>query len=134
MAGIGDFNFDDLKDMQKVVEAMDRDFPRFMDECIREIAGRLLAKTIARSPVGVTGDLRRGWTIGQIQRTATGVQIEIINPVEYSLYVEYGHRTPDHMGWVDGKFMLTLSIKEIEEEMPKLMDRKMQQFIDKHMR
>ena len=40
--------------------------------------------------------------------------IEIVNPVEYASYVEYGHRTADHNGWVSGHFMMTISEKELK--------------------
>lgn len=133
MSGLGKFDFGDLKKIQQDLLRIEADFPAFLESSIREIAERLLAKTIARTPVD-TGDLRRGWTIGQITRTPAGFEVEIINPVEYSLYVEYGHRTADHSGWVDGRFMLTISIQELERELPAVLERKLQQYINRHMR
>jgi hypothetical protein len=134
MAKLGSFNFDDFKKLQKSLKDMEKAYPGFLIECVKEIAARVLAKTIARTPVD-TGELRRGWTIGQIQRTPDGgYLVEIINSVEYSLYVEHGHRTADHTGWVEGRFMLTLSLKEIEAEMSSFLNRKLQQFINRHMR
>lgn len=159
MAKIGEFNFDDFKEIGKNLAAMEKAYPAFVLECVRELAGRLLAKTVARTPVGEYsphvkfttkegevvefmtkttrkgGTLRRGWTIGPIQRTPDGgYLVEIINPVEYSLYVEHGHRTADHKGWVEGRFMLTISLKELEQEMPAFLNRKLQEFINRHMR
>lgn len=134
MAKLGEFSFDDFKELGKSLAAMEKAYPAFVLECVREIAGRLLAKTVARTPVD-TGELRRGWTIGEIQRAPDGSYlIEIINPVEYSLYVEHGHRTADHKGWVEGRFMLTVSIKELEQELPAFLNRKFQGFIDRYMR
>jgi len=133
MAGLGNFNFSDIKKLSRDLKRMQIDFPAFLEECIRELAARLLAKVIARTPVD-SGELRRSWTIGQIERTATGYEVEIINPVEYSLYVEYGHRTRDHKGWVNGQFMLSISEDEINRELPAFMNGKLQQFIDRHMR
>lgn len=51
--------------------------------------------------------------------------IEIVNPVEYASYVEFGHRTRDHKGWVQGRFMLTISEQEIERDAPKILERKL---------
>ena len=83
------------------------------------------------------GTLRRGWTVGDIQRIGDSYQIEIINPTEYASYVEYGHRqTPGRYipalgvsakkAWVPGKFMLTISEKEINDLAPKLIEKKLE--------
>ena len=49
-----------------------------------------------------------------------------MNEASYAIYVEYGHRTPDHKGWVPGKFMLTKTMMEIEKQMPKIIENKLQ--------
>lgn len=130
MTKMGDFEFGELKQFQRKLAEMDQSFPGFVEECIRELVGRLLAKTIARTPVD-TGDLRRGWTIGPIQRVGDDYQVEIVNPMEYATYVEYGHRTKDHKGWVEGRFMLTVSQAELEREMPAFLEQKLQQFMNR---
>ncbi|MEK4854793.1 HK97 gp10 family phage protein [Paenibacillus sp. FSL H7-0756] len=133
MSGLGSFDFSDAKKLQKNLQRMQKEFPAFMEECIRELAGRLLAKAIARTPVR-TGDLRRGWQIGQVVRLpGGGVHVEIVNNVEYALYVEYGHVTRLRTGWVNGKFMLTLSEEELERELPGIMEKKLKKYIEKHM-
>lgn len=133
MSGLGSFDFSDAKKLQKNLQQMQKEFPGFMEECVRELAGRLLAKTIARTPVR-TGDLRRGWQIGQVVRLpGGGVHAEIVNNVEYALYVEYGHVTRLRTGWVNGRFMLTLSEQELERELPGIMDKKLKKYIEKHM-
>lgn len=82
------------------------------------------------------GTLRRGWTVGDIQKMGDSYEIEIINPTEYASYVEYGHRqTPGRYipalgklakkAWVPGKFMLTISEKEIKNLAPKLIEKKL---------
>ena len=38
------------------------------------------------------GTLRRSWTTTGVQRTADGLQLKIINPEKYGIYVEEGHR------------------------------------------
>ncbi|MEK3969452.1 HK97 gp10 family phage protein [Paenibacillus sp. FSL R5-0636] len=130
---MGKFDFTDLKKLHKSMVQMQKEFPAFMEECIRELAGRLLAKAIARTPV-LTGDLRRGWQIGQVVKLpGGGVHVEITNNVEYALYVEFGHVTRLRTGWVNGRFMLTLSEQELEREMPAIIERKFQKFLNKHM-
>ncbi|ETT55191.1 hypothetical protein BSK66_31270 [Paenibacillus odorifer] len=130
---MGKFDFSDVKKLHKSMVQMQKEFPAFMEECIRELAGRLLAKAIARTPV-LTGDLRRGWQIGQVVKLpGGGVHVEITNNVEYALYVEFGHVTRLRTGWVNGRFMLTLSEQELEREMPAIIERKFQKFLNKHM-
>lgn len=44
--------------------------------------------------------------------------------MNYASYVEYGHRTKNHKGWVEGRFMATISMQEIERQLPKFLERK----------
>lgn len=85
------------------------------------------------------GILRRGWT-AKINHFGGVYVIEIINPVDYASYVEYGHRqTPGRyvpaLGkqlkhrWVKGRFMLTISEQEIRESAPKILEDKVNKFL-----
>lgn len=118
----------------------------FMESCAKELAARLLAKVIKRTPVrkpedcppGVKGGtLRRGWTGGKSQSGANYADslkinhygdvyvIEIKNPVKYASYVEFGHRKRNHSDWVEGKFMLTISEQEIQANSSKILESKL---------
>ncbi|MEE0733851.1 MAG: HK97 gp10 family phage protein [Acutalibacteraceae bacterium] len=55
--------------------------------------------------------------------------IEIINPVEYASYVEYGHRTANHKGWVPGKFVMTRAEAEIQALAPKVLEAKIKKWL-----
>lgn len=133
MSGLGKFDFNDFKKLQKSFQRMKDEFPDFLEECTKELAARLLAKAIARTPV-LTGELRRGWQIGEVVRLpGGGVHVEITNNVEYALYVEFGHVTRLRTGWVNGKFMLTLSVQELERELPGIMERKLKKYMEGHM-
>jgi hypothetical protein len=132
MAGLGTFDFSAFEKFGADLEAMRRAFPAFMVECVQELANRLLAKTVPRTPVE-DGELRRGWTIGQVTMTSAGAVIEVHNPVYYSPYVEYGHRTANGQGWVEGRFMMTISLQELERELPAIMDRKIKQFVTRYL-
>lgn len=113
----------------------------FTKEVANEIAARLLRRIKQKTPVGqytdgrTGGTLRNGWAIGQITQKGNSYTIEIINPVEYASYVEYGHRqTPGRFvpaigkklkkSWVKGRFMMTLSINEIEMQIPSIVTAK----------
>ena len=60
--------------------------------------------------------------------------IEIENPVEYASYVEFGHRTGSHKGWVQGRFMLTMSEQEIQEIAPKVLENKIKKYLTECMK
>lgn len=155
------------KDLQKNLSGQQLDL--FIESCAKELAARLLAKVIKRTPVGdyskeitvvakrdskkhkkgetytkkinpngkVGGTLRRGWTGGKSQAANAfagnlkvhhygGVYvIEVENPVEYASYVEFGHRTRDGKGWVEGKFMLTIPEEEIQRDAPRVLENKL---------
>jgi len=132
MGGMGSFDFSELVKFRDNLQAMQKAYPNFMRECASELANRLLAKTVPRTPVD-DGTLRRGWTIGQVTMTPAGAEIEVFNPVYYSAYVEYGHRTPNHQGWVEGRFMMTISAQELERELPAIIERKLDRFITKYL-
>lgn len=145
MARMGNANFSQLEQFMKKAEAelSDDQLQLFIEACAKELAARLLAKVIKRTPVGqyphrVGGTLRRGWTAEQQQDVASYVaslnvtksgdayEIEIVNPVEYASYVEFGHRTRNHKGWVEGKFMLTISANEVQQAAPSILEKKLQ--------
>lgn len=140
----GEFDFGDMKELKKKLKDMRKDLPSvFFYGCLQEIALLLLAKVVPRTPVD-TGELRRGWTIGQILKVRGGWQIEVINPVEYAIYVEYGHRgvyVPElgvtlHVDthWTEGKFMLTLSEKEVERAIPRIIQKRLDHLLKTYLR
>lgn len=150
MGSYGSCNFDKLKDLKSKIDNLEqKKVEEFMKACAKELAARLLAKAIKRTPVGqypsgsgkVGGTLRRGWTAGknqnatayakslQIQHIGDAYKIEITNPVEYASYVEFGHRTKNHKGWVEGKFMMTISEQEIQTIAPKVLENKLKKLL-----
>lgn len=150
MARTGSFNFRDFAGLAENLEKLNQEqVDTFIDSCAKELAARLLAKVIKRTPVGdypsssgkMGGTLRRGWTAEKNQSAKAYVDsltvnhfgdayvIEIINPVEYASYVEFGHRTANHQGWVNGRFMLTISEQEIQTAAPKILERKLSKYL-----
>ena len=147
MAKNGKVNVSDLENFKKNIEKSlgSQQVNEFIESCAKELAARLLAKVIKRTPVGQYpkssgkkgGTLRRGWTGEKSQSSADYVNtlkvihngnmyvIEIVNPVDYASYVEFGHRTRGGDGWVEGKFMLTISEQEIERDAPRILENKL---------
>lgn len=144
-------DYDELKKLkERIIQFGDpTQMDQFMTSCAKELAARLLAKVIKRTPVGqypkgsgkTGGTLRRGWTSGnssnaksyanslQVNKVGNDYVIEIINPVEYASYVEFGHRTRNHKGWVEGHFMLTISEDEIRNSAPKILEKKLNDYL-----
>lgn len=149
MARMGRVNIQGLKDFQRELERL-QDPDAFVEACVKELAARLLRMVIKRTPVGdypkssgkKGGTLRRGWTGSRGQASAQGYAeamtvnhfgdtyvVEIVNPVEYASYVEYGHRTANHRGWVRGQFMMTISEQELERIAPKVLEAKIKKYL-----
>ena len=143
----GKVNVQGLKNFQKNLEEHlnGNELNLFIESCAKELAARLLAKVIKRTPVGdypkstgkKGGTLRRGWTGEKTSSASVYANslkvhhfggtyvIEIINPVEYASYVEFGHRTRGGDGWVEGKFMMTISEQEVQRDAPKILENKL---------
>lgn len=147
MARMGKLDYSKLAEFtNKVEQSLSKEeINLFMEACAKELTARLLSKVIKRTPVGEYpsksgkkgGTLRRGWTAEKNQAVTSYVNsltinhngdsytIEIVNPVEYASYVEYGHRTRNHKGWVEGRFMLTISSQELQEAAPAILEKKL---------
>lgn len=76
------------------------------------------------------GTLRRGWTIGEIQKQGNTYKVEIYNPTIYASYVEYGHRTANHKGFVPGRLMMTISEQQIQQIAPSVLQRKLNKYLE----
>lgn len=147
MGRVCKIDVEQLKALEDKLQKLDDNkVQAFIDACAKELAARLLAKVVKRTPVGiypessgkVGGTLRRGWTGNKtanatayadslnITHSGRTTVIEIINPVDYASYVEFGHRTRGGKGWVKGKFMLTISSDEIQNAAPHIIEAKLQ--------
>ena len=140
-------NLEGFKELEKSLTKIQKDVDDFIVSLSKEVAARLLAKVIRRTPVGqykkgsgkVGGTLRRGWTAGkkradfiegiQVNKRGSIYEVVIKNSVEYASYVEFGHRTRNHKGWVPGRFMLTISEQELEGDLERIIQNKLQKFM-----
>jgi HK97 gp10 family phage protein len=125
---------------------------RFTEAAVRELAGRLLARAVKRTPVyeGIPDDvnahpggtLRRGWTVGEVTRSGNTYTVEVYNNVEYAEYVEFGHRgvyvpalgvtMHTDKRFTEGRFMLTISEAELQADAPTILMNKLDAFMRKH--
>lgn len=167
MAKWGSCDFDELKKLQQNVARLQQtDMDAFCQSCVKGLAARLLAYVIPATPVGKYagetgkkgGTLRRGWTaksetqaqgggaVGaaayaagmNVAKVGNTYQVEIVNPVHYASYVEYGHRqTPGRyvpaigkrlvQGWAKGRYMLTISEEKLKAMTPVILERKLKE-------
>lgn len=110
--------------------------------------GDVYTKRVNRSGK-MGGTLRRGWTARTEGEAASGqghptvdqakayaealpiskqggsYVVEVINPVHYASYVEFGHRTPGG-GWKEGKYFLTLSEQDLRAQAPARIEKKLE--------
>lgn len=146
----GRVQFDDIERLQKDLEKLQKQkLESFLEDCAKELAARLLQKAIERTPVGkyppstgkVGGTLRRGWTGNKesdgasyaknlsVDKAGDRYTITLVNPVEYATYVELGHRTANHKGWVNGRFMLAVSIQEVKDMQYELLATRLEELL-----
>lgn len=136
-------DYKELKEFAKKLERLDdKQTHEFITATSKALAARLIALAKGRTHV-ISGTLRRGWT-GGVEQSATAyanslpVQqsgdrfiITITNPVEYASYVEFGHRTVSG-GWVEPQYMLTRSEMELEEDLPRLLEHRIEIFFRRY--
>ena len=142
----GKADFNQLKKLQQNIKSLSDklNMDVFCEACCKELAARLLALVIPATPVGrypkssgkKGGTLRRGWGAKtaaeakayanslRVKKNGHNYEVEIINPVEYASYVEYGHRTVNG-GWVKGRYMLTFSEDKLKSFAPGLLEKKL---------
>lgn len=150
MARWGKVDYEEFKKLQKNIENLSKklNMDAFCEACSKELAARLLALVIPATPVGKYpkrggkkgGTLRRGWGADTAQAAKAYVNglkvtkqgnlytIEIVNPVEYASYVEYGHRTKNG-GWVEGRYMLTASEEQLKTVAPRILQKKLDAYL-----
>lgn len=107
------------------------------------IAAKYLDDVVPLTKVGeypkgsgkVGGTLRRGWTIdGRAKKKGPEYFIDVINPTEYASYVNYGHRTRNNKGFVEGEFFAEKAAeqttREVQKPLEKLVARELRRHLD----
>ena len=156
MARWGNCDYRQLQKLRdNLAKLQSADLDKFCRDTSKELAARLLSLVIPATPVGKYpkasgkkgGTLRRGWTARTEQEAASrggnsnakayaqalpikkqggSYLVEVINPVHYASYVEFGHRTPGGKGWVAGQYFLTLSEQDLRALAPALIEKKLE--------
>jgi hypothetical protein len=117
----------DIKDFaEKMGYISDEVKNGFFDKILNRLGGETLRKVKKKTPVR-EGTLKKNWGISEVEHNGDTWQFSVYNNTKYAPYVEYGHRqTPGRYvpaigkklvkRWVNGKFMLRDTMKEIEPE------------------
>ena len=114
---------------------------QFIIDACNDVGNQILAKAIKNTderiyqtdePKGYkrTGNLFRSWAMKSAEKVGDTYRAEVFNDARsetgepYPVYLEYGHRTPNHKGWVEGKFMLTDAVLDVvHKDNPELREK-----------
>lgn len=113
------------------------DFNPFLKRVVSEIALAYQSEVKQRTPVGqypagsgrMGGTLRRNWGVTAPIKDGDSWVATVFNPTMYAAYVEYGHRTANHKGWVKGRFMMTNTNNDLKLVLPKLVEKRLGEFL-----
>lgn len=115
------FEFSEMRQLkQQVVELTKRTHTIHMRVANR--IGLLAIRKVKKMTPVDTGDLRNNWKHYVLKKGDTYFVV-IYNQKEYASYVENGHRIVIGgvtVGWVEGKFMLKLTMAEMERLAPNM--------------
>lgn len=124
-----EFNFNEFNAYIQRVRDMQFQFEGWIRGFLLNEGLRFLAYVKPRTPVD-TGDLREHWQLERFTREGDDLRIWFVNPMYYATFVEYGHAKPYNSGatpgsedWVDGYFMMTVSLAYIERNLPRRFDK-----------
>ena len=139
MASWGQVDFSELVALRDKFQNLQNVIDDFCIQVTKEIAQIIVKEVKEKTPID-KGKLRDNWTIGEFKKEGTVYKIEVINPLEYAEFVEFGHRQQPgryvkaigkrlKKSWVQGKFMLTITERDLQRNLDKIIREKVNAFI-----
>lgn len=128
MANWGQVDFSGLVELRDKIENLQEFLDDFYIYATKEIAQIIVNKVISKTPVD-TEYLAKHWTTGEFKKEGDCYSIEVINPIEYAEFVEFGHRKRNDKGWVEGKFMLTIAERDVQRDLENIIMEKLKKFV-----
>lgn len=130
-----DYSFDGLdkweKELSKTISTTyPKEFEKMVIQLAYELQGKVKEYTNDRAKK--TGRLLNSWTVGNIKKRGKEYTIEVYTNVEYAEPVEYGHRTRGGKGFVPGKHMMELSLRDVEKALPGYLKNWLSDFVKQH--
>lgn len=129
------FDFSEFQKYRDRFAAMYVQYDAWLAKFLLQQGMRFIAKVKPRTPVD-TGDLRNHWQLDGMSREGNVLKCWFVNSMYYATFVEYGHAKPYKSGasegspdWVDGYFMMTVTLDEIERAMPSRFDAAFKQYL-----
>ena len=124
------FDVSELEAFKNNLQGLQDQTGSIIIEALEEIVAREMRMVKKGTPVD-TGALRKAWRITDIKKAGSSFEVSVYNNMDYADYVEFGHRTRDHRNWVPGKFMLTVSERQIEKVMEEIVNRHLEEAFSK---
>jgi hypothetical protein len=90
-----------FNDILRDMKGLEIDLHEATGEAMRFTAKESVKEMVKNSPV-VTGDLRKGYTVGEMTATKGKRSVDIHNNTSYALYEEEGHRQVKR--WIPGRW------------------------------
>ena len=139
MANWGQVDFSELVALRDKFQNLQNIIDDFCIQVTREISQDFVKAVIAKTPGGQTGALKNNW-VSNIIKEGNIYKIEVINPLKYAEFVEFGHRQQPgryvkaigkrlKKGWVEGKLMLTITERDLQRNLDKIIREKVNAFI-----
>lgn len=129
------FDYSDFKQYRDNFAKFTRQFDTWMHRFLLQEGQRFIAEVKPRTPVD-TGDLRNHWKLDGMTREGDVLKVWFVNSMYYATYVEYGHAKPYKSGasegsadWVEGYFMMTVSLDKIQRSIPARFNAEFEKFI-----
>lgn len=129
------FDYAEFEQFRNNFAKLTREFDSWIHRFLLQEGMRFIAEVKPRTPVD-TGDLRNHWKLDGITREGDTLRVWFVNPMEYATFVEYGHAKPYKSGaspgsadWVEGYFMMTVSLEIVLRNMPARFNRQFEAFL-----
>ena len=104
------FEIKGIDNFIKNIDNIQNNFYEDLENLIKKHGVYLFTNTKKRTPVD-TGQLRRSWELEK-----GDLYVRIFSNCEYSIFVEYGHRTRGGKSYVEGVYMLKKTFEKTEEK------------------
>lgn len=129
------FDYSEFQQYRDNFAKFTREFDAWIHKFLLNEGMRFIREVKNRTPVD-TGDLRNHWKLEGMTRDGDTLQVWFVNPMHYASFVEYGHAKPYKSGaapgsadWVEGYFMMTVSLDVIKRGMPSRFNKELEKFL-----
>lgn len=128
------FDYSEFIAFRDKFEKMTDEFDTFLKKFLVRQALEVLRKTKGSKHPVITGLLINSWTLSDVVRNGDNLSITISNNAEYASYVEYGHMDRGGKKWVDGQFLCTIPLKDIQGKIPQRFESAFETWFNNMMR